>query len=345
MNRLFRIFAKHRVYWCILFAFRFLNPENTLAIDTNEPDSLKILNETKEKIRAECKNLLVSDILTKANDYSFRDMPTALIYTDIAIEKARAMNNNDTLFDALRDVGFIYDDNGLYQEAVVAFQKTAELAESKPEIYQPIILNDLAIANRKAKNYRAAYSFYDKYLELAQKSGDRVQLAEVYHGLGGLYRESNIYDKAIDNYLKSLNYSLMDNDTVDIIISHNDLADAYLKAQNIDRAREHIEKSYVMAQARSINRSQNADARFRLASVQCSYGDILIALKDYDGALKKYEESYAVYKSLNYKIQIAHVLLRLAGLYRERRQFDKAEETFKECSAFETHFKAGVLLP
>lgn len=340
MNTIFRILAKHTFNWFILPAFLLINSESVWAIDINEQDSLKTNIETKTKIRTECKNICIIDILSKANDYSFKDISTAFIYTDIALEKALLLNNKDSLFNVLIDIGFIYEDNGLYPEAVTAYEKTFELAKSMPDSMQQFVLNDLAIANRKAKNYRASYGYYDRLLEMAQKSGKKKELAEVFHGLGRLYREGNVYDKAIDNYLKSLNYSVIDNDTNDIVSSHNDLADAYLRAQYFDKARAHIEKSYTLAQLHSSSHFRDEEINFKLASTLANYGDILSALKDYDNALKKYEAALLIYQTGNSKIRITHILLKLAGLYREQKQFDKAARKFKECAINEMHFAA-----
>ena len=335
----FSIFSNLIYCVCIFCISGILLPRNASAKDLPK-DSANIRTYLKNKITKEVINKSIFDILSEANANSFKDLSLALLYTDAALEKVQKFNNLDTLFDIYRDIGFIYEDNGLYKEAIVAYDKAYSIASGLSESKKTDILNDLAIANRKTKNYRSAYNYYDKLLDLGQKHNSKQELAEVYHGLGNLYFDGSVYDKAIENYIKSLNYSIMLNDTNDIITSHSDLADSYLKAKYFDKAHIHIEMAFNLAYEHNKNQPHIENIETRLARVSTSYGEILVALKDYDNALKKHAIALSIYKGYKQSVGIAHTLLKLVSVYLARQQFDKAEQLFKECETYEAHIKA-----
>ena len=338
MKELYSILSNLFFQVCLFCIFGLLLPQNAFAADVPK-DSTAKQHSLKTKIDLQVKNKSIYDILSVANENSFKDLSLALLYTDAALEKVKKTNNLDTLFDIYRDIGFIYEDNGLYKEAIGAYEKAYNTALNLSEIKLTDILNDLAIANRKTKNYRSAYNYYDKLLEFGQKHDSKQELAEVYHGLGNLYFDGNVYDKAIENYIKSLNYSLMLNDTNDIITSHSDLADSYLKAKYFDKAHIHIEMAFALATEHNKNQPHIENIETRLARVSTSYGEILVSLKDYDNALKKHNIALSIYKGYKQSVGIAHTLLKLVSVYLARKQFDKAEELFKECETYEAHIK------
>ena len=306
------------------------------ALASNEPIPVKF--DSKE---IEGKSVL--QILEIANKISFKDMRLALAYANAAVEKARKEDNNRDLFDAQRVVGFIYEDNAMPQRAIEAHEAAAKTAEILGDSARATIYNDLAIVERKVGNYRAAYNHYEKVLEIATRTNDLQMVADSYHGLGRLNAEIGIYDKAIDNYLKSKEISeklsfTLNIAKIDVIVSHNDIADTYLKAKEIPNALKHIEIAYQLANDYYKLRPDDEDGRAQLASVYNRYGQILTAQKDYTAALKKYEEALIIYQSINHKSYIGRTLTLIANIYSEKKEYTKAEQKFNEALKYENEF-------
>lgn len=309
----------------------------------------------RDSITQAMQNKGVIEILGFANQYSYSDMPKALLYADIALNIAKKKGNREEVFSVQRDIGFIYEDNAILDKAIVAYEAAASTASNLHDTLKTTIYNDLAIVSRKNGNFKASYSYYDKVLELAQKTTpiDYFMLAGAYHGLGHLHREVGIYDKAISYYLKSLDISTHLNETVDLIVSHIDIADTYAKAKELDKAVEHIEIAYRLANQQKKLKPTDLEASAQLASATNRYGEILGFRHQYDLALEKHKEALAIYRGMNYKAYIARTLMLIADIYLQQNKFDESESVFKQCLQYESqfinvdqaelHFKIGTL--
>ncbi|MBL7815148.1 MAG: tetratricopeptide repeat protein [Saprospiraceae bacterium] len=285
-------------------------------------------------------NKNVLEILSYANQYSYSDMPVALIYADVALEKARKRGSAEEVFSVQRDIGFIYEDNAILDKAIEAYESAAKTATGLHDTLKTTIFNDLAIVSRKIGNFKASYSYYERVLELAEKATpvDYFMLAGAYHGLGHLHREVGIYDKAISYYLKSLDISTHLKETVDLIVSHIDIADTYAKAKELNKALEHIDIAYRLANQQRAQKPDDLEAKAQLASATNRFGEILDLRGQYDKALQKYEEALTIYRGMNYKAYIARTLMLIAEAYQQQKKYDQSENFFKQCLQYETQF-------
>jgi signal transduction histidine kinase len=300
-----------------------------LVIGNNTP-----INPT-EKIQKEVENKSAIDILTIANSYSYKDFKLAIAYANLALQKANGQNNHSDVFDVKRAMGFIYEDNIKVAEAIAIYEEAIKTAEILGDSALATIYTDLAIVNRKSGNYRAAHTYYDKTIEVAKRNNDTDMIEASYHGLGQLHKEVGVFDLAIEFYLKSLNYAEQSNNILDKIVSHNDIADAYLRAKETEKALEHVEIAYKLAQSYYSANPNEEQAILELASVINRHGQILEARKDYDGALKKHEEALTAYQGASLKSYIARSLMHIANVYLLKGDFQKADKSFKECLTYE----------
>ena len=293
-----------------------------------------------DSIAHSMQNKTVLEVLGFANQYSYSDMSMALLYADIALDKAKNRGNSEEVFFVQRDIGFIYEDNAILDKAITAYETAAKTAASLHDTLKTTIFNDLAIVSRKMGNYKAAYSYYDKVLDLSEKMTpvDYFMIAGAYHGLGHLHREVGIYDKAITYYLKSLEISTHLKETVDLIVSHIDIADTYAKAKELDKAVEHIEIAFSLANQQKKLKTDDLEANAQLASATNRFGEILGLRGQYNEALEKHESALTIYRSMNYKSYIARTLMLIADVYLQQKKYAQSEEAFKQCLQYESQF-------
>ncbi|MDZ7879035.1 MAG: tetratricopeptide repeat protein [Saprospiraceae bacterium] len=280
----------------------------------------------------------VWDILAESYKYSLPNMELALAYANLALDKARKSGNKKDIFDAQRNIGFIYEDNALPTQYIAAYEEAARLAEILPDSFKTTIYNDLAIVHRKHGNYRVAFEYYEKVLSIAEKIKDYEMISSTYHGLGTLHRETGVYDRAANYYLKSLEISVKMQSLKNIIISHKDLSETYLKAKDYEKALAHIQKAYQSALLQRESATKNVETSVQLANVLNCHGAILFQRGDSKEALEKYNEALTIYKSIDYKLYIARTLMLVADVYFKKQAYEQVATTYKECLSYESHF-------
>jgi signal transduction histidine kinase len=323
-------FFRHLYVLCFCLILR------GVALGSNEPvHSQPDIKEIEGKT--------VLEILEVANKISFKDIKLALAYANIALEKAKQSGRMQDVFDVQRVIGFIYEDNAMIHRAIEAHESAAKTADILGDSARATVYCDLAIVNRKAGNYRAAFSYYDKVLAISTRINDYQMISDSYHGLGRLNAEIGIYDRAIDYYLKSKELSeklapKLNIAKIDVIVSHNDIAETYLKAKEIPNALKHIEIANRLANDYYNQRPDDDEGKAQLASVYNRYGQILTFQKDYPAALKKYESALTIYQGINHKSYIARTLSLIANIYLVQKQYDKADKNFGEALKFENDF-------
>lgn len=318
------------------------------AID--KPQSALPSRDSLERAVADKK---VWDILGLTTEYTYKNMDLALIYADIALKKAQKSGNKKDVFDSQRGIGFIYEDNAMPDKYIPAYEAAAKTAESMADSFKTTIYNDLAIVHRKNGSYRIAFSYYEKVLAIAEKINDYEMISDAYHGLGLLHRETGIYDKATNYFLKSLDISVRTQHKKNIIVSHIDIAETYLKAKDYEKALIHIEKAHQLALVQKGQSVKESESNIQLANVLKCYGAILFERGDTEGALKKYEEAIAIYRLIDYKVYIARTLMQIADIHFKRKEFNQVAATYKECLKYEAqfldldqaewHYKMGLL--
>ncbi len=317
-----------------VFPLHAQKPFNGTKIQTLPSDVLEAIEkETIHKTHFE--------ILGLANNYSFQDLPKAIAYVEIALKKAQKNNNLRDIFEARRDLGFIYEDNILFRDALAAYQQAALTAELMVKISpaaadsaKMTIFTDIALTNKKIGNYHESYKFHNRTLELAEKSGDQQMMEDTYHNLGILHQSVGDYDKSLDYLFKSLAISETRKDGFGMMISHGDIGETYLKTKNIEKALLHIEKAEKIGTERLHTSKRFADS-VQLASELNKFGLILTTKEDFQGALRKHEAALEVYKSIHYKSYIAQTLINIADVYLQQKQIDIAEQKFVACLEYE----------
>jgi signal transduction histidine kinase len=322
------LFSKITCFLIAIFSFQTLKAIEKTQLTVPPRDSLERSVAAKS----------VWDILGEANKYSFSHFDLALAYANIALDKAQKSGNKKDVFDAQRGIGFIYEDNGLPDKYISAYEAAAHTAETLPDSFKTTIYNDLAIVYRKHGNYRIAFGYYEKVLAIAEKINDYEMISSTYHGLGALYRETGIYDKAVNYYLKSLDISVKLQSQKNIIVSHLDISATYLKAKDYDKSLIHITKAYQLAVAQRAQDIKDEEPNAQLANASKCYGEILFQRGDTEGALKKYEEALSIYRSIDFKVYIARTLMLIADVHFKKQEFEQVTATYKECLQYESHF-------
>lgn len=285
--------------WIVLAIFCLGIPASNAA---SEIDSLLKL------IRERSAALTNAQLLYEADQNSRKNMNLAVAYALFALEKANSIGTLNDIFNAQRELGFIYEDNSQFTVSLKYYHQAATTAEALNKVKNLLdIYTDLAIVNRKAGNYKKCRDFHTKAKDLAEQSKDLIMLENSYHGLGYLYESIGDFNKSIEYYLGSLGIAEKRKSIDGQVMTLQNISQVYLKTKNQKEALNNIERAIKLAKG-----TKKDDL---LASVMLDYGKVLNDLGQPGNALVRLKEAQNLYLQLNDKSGQAQCQLALGLAY------------------------------
>lgn len=281
-------------------------------------DSLKVVLEPT------IGNKTTENLLSMAAGASHKDFNTALAYIYIARDQAAEAGNKKDLFNIIREMGFVFEENNHLQNALNSYNDCMDIAQELDDNDLKLtIYTDLAIVYEKMSKYAIAKNYYNKAIDLAEREGDIETVENGYHGLGSLYETVGEYEKAIDYYFKSLSIAEQRNSTEGMIITLQNIANTYRNLKHETESIETIERAYTMA--------VKLNDKKLIASTLYKFGHILTSFGKYQEALTKQKASLLLYRQSEDGISISRGLVNIAEIYTHLELYDEAESYFIEC--------------
>ncbi|MEM9917091.1 MAG: tetratricopeptide repeat protein [Bacteroidota bacterium] len=274
------------------------------------------------------------DILNLSYETHMEDLPKALAYADIALEKAQSLEDFEVIFYVHRNKGYYFENYNQLPTAIKSYVQALETAQKKDDNELKLtVYFDLAITHRKLGNYQKTKDYNLKALELAKDIKHRRGMEISYHGLGYLYETIGDYDKAIEMYFKSMEVAEGLGNMNGVITTMQNISTTYSKLNNQDMALETIEKAYLLA-------LQHTDS-LKTANVLLDYGNILANSGKYDEALDKLNSTLLIYKKGHDKSNIARTLVQLAEIYTEKGAYEHAQSLFLQSLTYGSYINSG----
>jgi tetratricopeptide (TPR) repeat protein len=160
--------------------------------------------------------------------------------------------------------------------------------------------------------------------ECTERAGDSSGLARILNNLGDLYQTQEIWDKAIDNYEKSLAIFQQLKDENEIAITLNNLGDLYQAQGNLHKAIDNYEKSLAISH-------QLGDQD--IAQPFNNLGDLYQRQGDFDKAIKYYNNSLGISRQLGHQNEISQTFNILGDLYQRQGNLDQAIYNYQKSLA------------
>ena len=156
------------------------------------------------------------------------------------------------------NMGFICDKIGDYPKALKCYDRSFKLLDSSMRISGSADFSDtlqkgglmicIGQIYVEKKDYSKAYEYYNQVYKMSERSDALNIMALV--GLGSILSLQNRYPEAIENYKLALEKSLKTGDKSETIIICTDLADIYLKINDVALAMEFGLKAQTIAEER-----------------------------------------------------------------------------------------------
>ncbi|WP_020532509.1 tetratricopeptide repeat-containing sensor histidine kinase [Flexithrix dorotheae] len=216
-----------------------LNWKN-LSLDTLSYQANQLISHCKED---PLKEIWAHRIYAIALSDDQKEFTMAMEQYNQLLEKSRLFGNDFLYAEALVITGQFYDSNLLYEKALKFYYQTIEFAIYKQGLNK-LVSQSFHLAgslNYKVYNYRQSIDDFNSFIEIMLKedqvtSLDRFELMNAYNTIGLAYKLLNEYEKAIEEFNKSLEVAIETENNFWIGLIHGNIGLTYLKLKKYDLA-------------------------------------------------------------------------------------------------------------
>jgi signal transduction histidine kinase len=263
----------------------------------------------------------------KANLYAYNEefIDAHQLY-NLSIQYAEDLNFYEVLIDVFQKKAIIYNNTNDPEMAIQYLERALQFAlMAKDDNQTKTIINQISTNYHSIGELDSAIYYFQKGLQLKQGMNDPNGLISDYSALGNLFRERGEYEKAQRNLMEALNIAKEEKDSFSMTTIYTELGDIYT-AQNIwNVAEDYYNRALQLARIKS--------SRFMEAGSLKKLGHISLVQKKDSTAIRYYEAALDLYVTLNNKVNIAEVLIRLSQLYNKKTEFDRAKVLLLESLA------------
>jgi len=257
----------------------------------------------------------IGQLLAKQGDHD-----RALGYLQRAIGAYRRLNDLKGMCKALRNLGVVYVELGEFEEAELTYDEAIENAEEIGDrlLYADLINNLGTIMNMRG-NWRRALELYRESLLIYEAEKEIRKQAYTENNLAITLSEQGLNDEAFEYFQKAHETGTAINDATLVLIVDINLADLYLKKEQLSEAEYHCRKAHqYLVDSNLVNGN--------LVEIKKIFGKIARSRKDHTTALAFFDEGLHISQEIGAKFQEAEVLMERGILLRDMdRHFDSLE--------------------
>ncbi|MCK4663786.1 MAG: tetratricopeptide repeat protein [Bacteroidales bacterium] len=197
-------------------------------------------------------------------------------------------------------------------------------------------LYNLGDAYYYQSNYNKALKYYQKSLLIFQETDNKEKIAILLNSIGLINFYLGKYDEAIKYFNKSLKINEEINNKQGIAMCLQNIAMVYVDWKNYEKALEYYKE------ALEIN--YELDKKSRIAALLQNIGIIYTKYDNYDKTIEYYQKSYEIFEKIDDKQGIACVLNNIGEVYKAWNKNEIALNYFQKSLALfeELGFKYGI---
>ncbi len=232
-------------------------------------------------------------------------------------------------------LAFVYFAGELLAQNDLINQLEWQLTEAKSDTSKVNILNSLGLAYRSV-NPRKGISYCEQAFSLAEANKYLSGLAISQLNLGIIYHTNDDYPKALDYYLKSLEYANKGQLTGIQSMIFSNLANLYYNQREYNISRIYAQRSIAISE-RQNNDELTAKNMSLLAAVERKMGNL-------DEALKYYNRAIELFDNAGLYNQTAATYNNIGNLYLDQKNYEKANYYYEKAILLYKRFnQSGVV--
>ena len=330
MKKLINIFVISLIANCLL-------PTANLYAQSNKPDSLlQVLNTAKhDTTKIKALNTLAKKFITSKPD-------TALVLAQQALELSQAADWQQGLISSWHNIGYVHYVQSNYPAALKSWTKTLELREQEGDRKgMAASYNNIGIIYMNQSSYPQALEYYFKSLKIYKQLGDKQDMAYSYNNIGIIYRHQSSYPQALEYYFKALKMFEHLGDKKGMAASYTNIGSLYTalyeQGDNLERvgswAAENpgqLLDTGLYYQFKAIELEKELSDEWTMTHTLSGIGSIYIQKKDYDAAIKHYQQAALLADSIGALKQGSEAHSGLAECYEQLGNYKLSLEHSKQ---------------
>jgi signal transduction histidine kinase len=284
----------------------------TKSVDSQDLDSLlKTLDLERNSKES------VNKILSLSKEHLNANPNKSLYFARKAFELAKRMNMKTSETDALYQISVAYKDKGQLDSAFLYNIRSQLLCESLSDENRmaDIHLMQGTILFRYKSPDTARISFL-KSLNLYNKLGDSVGIANSLNGIGAAFMRLSNYDSAISYFHQVIDISEQIDHLDGLSKAYLNIGIAYTEIPDLNLAEEYL--------LRSIPISKSLNKKRFIALAYNNLGTVAQDQMNLNLAFEYYRLGYEIYEELGNKLGMANVTNHLGNIYVGWEKYDKA---------------------
>lgn len=234
-----------------------------------------------------------------------------------AVSEARLFKNESCFALAMLRLTNVYFENGKYEQSYFLADTLLDLAKKLKDNH--IYADACKIIGRRYHfrgEYDKALEYYLKGLQYFEKENNQAAISEIYNSIGGVYLNQEDNKNAYKYYHKAQTYAFILKNTKGIGRGYLNMANVLIVTKEFSKA-----KMFLDSASFYYNLIGSEEG---IAYVYSTYSEIYIAAGKPDSALYKLLEARQVIKSLNKLYTLSQTNLGIAALYVEKKDYVNA---------------------
>ena len=192
-------------------------------------------------------------------------------------------------------------------EELVSFGLVADYSKAQ---YLGYSLQGVSWVNRS--DFQKTLYYYNRALDIAKQMGHPAALAIAYSNVGSIYHDMGDYTKALDHYIKSLEFK----EPMHMGITLSNIGTIYMSQGSYSKALEYNMRSL------ELNRQKGDQGAVAIALSKI--GGIYREQDDYSNSLDYYSQSLTIFEQIDHQIGIAEIYSNIGLLYYKQGVYPKA---------------------
>ena len=283
---------------------------------------------------------------------------------------------------ALNQLGSLYRDQALYQEALALYQDALQLSVEANNIeFRVYSLNMISSVYSRTEAIKSSLDYSQNALELAEtvatpSDGLKKSIIASLNNIGATYQMLEQYDLAIEKYERSMILEKELDDKLGLAINHKNLGECYEAQGKLEPALKNFRKSLVYYEIMNSNKGKitcnyniahvyvhqgkiqeaidilqsnllkaiSLDDNKLITTIYINLGWAFIRLGDYNAAETNLESGLTLAKTNKLNAEIAEANKFLSELWIKRDDYQKGMRYYKDFKKYEERITSSLNL-